>query len=260
ILAVIALNSIGLSAIVAGIAWLWFRSIPIAAIIGSALIINLLIAALAGCTVPLLLRRLGIDPALAGPVVLTTFTDVMGFLVFLGLGTLYLLCAGLRRPQGSSRRSMLPASPLRRPACDLWTASSYAVALSGGPGGSMKKVVVLNTKGGCGKTTITTNLAAYHAAAGYRTTLMDYDPQGSSTRWLSKRDESRPRVNGVAAFERNTRVTRSFQLRAPLDTEYLFVDTPAGLDPHSLTEITRNAHAVIVPVLPSDIDIHAASR
>ncbi|HLU61558.1 MAG TPA: magnesium transporter [Gammaproteobacteria bacterium] len=90
-LAVIALNSIGLSAIVAGIAWLWFRSIPIAAIIGSALIINLLIAALAGCTVPLLLRRLGIDPALAGPVVLTTFTDVMGFLVFLGLGTLYLL-------------------------------------------------------------------------------------------------------------------------------------------------------------------------
>src|SRR5690606_21708464 len=90
-LTVIALNSIGLSAIVAGIAYLWFRSIPIAAIIGGALIINLLIAALAGCTVPLLLRRLGIDPALAGPVVLTTFTDVMGFLVFLGLGTLYLL-------------------------------------------------------------------------------------------------------------------------------------------------------------------------
>lgn len=124
----------------------------------------------------------------------------------------------------------------------------------------MKKVVVLNTKGGCGKTTITTNLAAYHAAAGYRTTLMDYDPQGSSSRWLSKRDETRPRVNGIAAFERSTRVTRSFQLRAPLDTEYLFVDTPAGLDPHQLTEITRNAHAVIVPVLPSDIDIHAASR
>ena len=124
----------------------------------------------------------------------------------------------------------------------------------------MKKVVVLNTKGGCGKTTITTNLAAYHAMAGYRTTLMDYDPQGSSTRWLSKREETRPRVNSIAAFERNTRVTHSFQLRAPLDTEYLFIDTPAGLDPHLLTEITRNAHAVVVPVLPSDIDIHAASR
>src|SRR5690606_6558026 len=90
-LAVIALNSIGLSAIVAGIAWLWFRSLTIAAIIGSSLIINLLIAPLAGCTVPLLPRRLGIAPALAGPLVLTPVTDVMGFLVFLGLSTLSLL-------------------------------------------------------------------------------------------------------------------------------------------------------------------------
>lgn len=124
----------------------------------------------------------------------------------------------------------------------------------------MKKIVVLNTKGGCGKTTIATNLAAYNAQAGFQTTLMDHDPQGSSMRWLSKRDETRPRVNGVSAFERNNRVTRSWQLRVPMQTERLIIDTPAGLDPQRLTEITRNAHAVIVPVLPSDIDIHAASR
>ncbi len=124
----------------------------------------------------------------------------------------------------------------------------------------MKKIVVLNTKGGCGKSTIATNLAAYHALSGFATTLMDYDPQGSSMRWLTKRDETRPRVNGVSAIDRSTRTTRSWQLRVPLQTECLIVDTPAGLEPQRLTEITRNAHAVIVPVLPSDIDIHAASR
>lgn len=124
----------------------------------------------------------------------------------------------------------------------------------------MKKIVVLNTKGGCGKSTVATNLAAYHALGGRKTTLMDYDPQGSSMRWLSKRDETRARINGVAAFERSTRVTRSWQLRVPMQTECLIIDTPAGLDPQRLTEITRNAYAIVVPVLPSDIDIHAASR
>lgn len=124
----------------------------------------------------------------------------------------------------------------------------------------MRKIVVLNTKGGCGKSTIATNLAAYHALAGLRTTLMDFDPQGSSMRWLSKRDETHPRVNGVSAFERTARMTRSWQLRVPMQTECLIVDTPAGLEPQRLTEITRNAHAIVVPVLPSDIDIHAASR
>lgn len=124
----------------------------------------------------------------------------------------------------------------------------------------MRKIVVLNTKGGCGKSTIATNLAAYHALAGFQTTLMDYDPQGSSMRWLTKRDETRPRVNGVSGVERSSRVTRSWQLRVPMQTDCLIVDTPAGLEPQRLTEITRNAHAVIVPVLPSDIDIHAASR
>lgn len=124
----------------------------------------------------------------------------------------------------------------------------------------MKKIVVLNTKGGCGKSTIATNLAAHYALAGFRTTLMDFDPQGSSLRWLRKRDETHPRVNGVSAFERNAGVTRSWQLRVPMQTDCLIVDTPAGLEPQRLIEITRNAHAVVVPVLPSDIDIHAASR
>ncbi len=61
------------------------------AIIGAAILINLLSAALAGVGIPLLLHRMGIDPALAGSVILTTVTDVMGFFAFLGLATLWLL-------------------------------------------------------------------------------------------------------------------------------------------------------------------------
>lgn len=124
----------------------------------------------------------------------------------------------------------------------------------------MQKIVILNPKGGCGKTTIATNLASYYASRGYRTSLMDFDPQGSSMRWLSIRQHDLPTVNGIKAFERNAGVTRSWQLRVSMDTQRLIVDTPAALDPQRLTEVTRGAHAVLLPVLPSDIDIHAASR
>ncbi len=77
--------------VVALIASAWFQNIKIGAIIGTALIINLICAALAGFSIPLALKRVGIDPALAGSVLLTTVTDVVGFMAFLGLGTLYLL-------------------------------------------------------------------------------------------------------------------------------------------------------------------------
>jgi magnesium transporter len=71
--------------------FLWFRDFPLSLVIGSALTINLLSAATAGVLVPLTLKRLGFDPALAGGVILTTVTDVMGFLSFLGLATAVLL-------------------------------------------------------------------------------------------------------------------------------------------------------------------------
>ena len=90
-LAVAAINSVIWALVVALIAWAWFRDPPIALVIGAAISINLLAAALAGALLPLALERLGIDPALAGGVILTTVTDVVGFLAFLGLATLFLL-------------------------------------------------------------------------------------------------------------------------------------------------------------------------
>lgn len=124
----------------------------------------------------------------------------------------------------------------------------------------MQKIVILNPKGGSGKTTIAINLASYFAVCGLKPTLMDLDAQGSSTRWLSKRAKGQPLIHGIAAYERNSRVTRSFATRLPLDTERLVVDTAAALDSQNMPDITRNATAVLVPVLPSDIDIHAAAK
>lgn len=90
-LLVVGLNSLVLSLLVGSVAYLWFKDWQIGVIIGAALIINLAFAAVAGSLVPLVLRRIGVDPALAGPVVVMTITDVMGFLIFLGLGSLFLL-------------------------------------------------------------------------------------------------------------------------------------------------------------------------
>lgn len=85
------LNGLLWAVVVAAVAGTWFNSTEIGLLIGSAMIINMICAALAGVTIPLTLERLGIDPALAGGVLLTTITDVVGFVAFLGLATLYLI-------------------------------------------------------------------------------------------------------------------------------------------------------------------------
>ncbi len=85
------LNGLTLGLVLGVVVWLWFRDPALSVVIGSALTINLLFAASAGVLVPLTLKRLGFDPALAGGVILTTVTDTMGFLVFLGLATLVLM-------------------------------------------------------------------------------------------------------------------------------------------------------------------------
>ncbi|GHE20021.1 magnesium transporter [Halomonas urumqiensis] len=86
-----ALNGVLWALVVAVLAVLWFGSIGIGVIIAAALVINMLAAGIAGIAIPLILKRLGIDPALSGSVVLTTVTDVVGFMAFLGLATLFLL-------------------------------------------------------------------------------------------------------------------------------------------------------------------------
>jgi len=90
-LAVAVINGLVWAVVVGVIALMWFGNPVLGIVIGSALILNQIGAALAGVTLPLAMRKFGIDPALAGTVVLTTITDVVGFGLFLGLGTLFLL-------------------------------------------------------------------------------------------------------------------------------------------------------------------------
>lgn len=85
------LNGLLWSCVVAGIVILWFDNPFLGLVIGVSMIINLIIAALAGATIPVILKRYGIDPAIAGGVILTTVTDVIGFMTFLGLATIFLV-------------------------------------------------------------------------------------------------------------------------------------------------------------------------
>ncbi|MBT8447650.1 MAG: AAA family ATPase [Gammaproteobacteria bacterium] len=124
----------------------------------------------------------------------------------------------------------------------------------------MKKIVIVNTKGGSGKTTLATNLAGYFAWSGHGTCLVDYDSQGSSAHWATRRDEQLPAVQLTRAYQQNGRVTRSWALRSPPGVDRIVVDTPARPDLALLADLTGGASAMLVPVLPSEIDIHAASH
>lgn len=121
----------------------------------------------------------------------------------------------------------------------------------------MKRLLILNSKGGCGKTTIAINLAGYYASSGTPTALLDYDPQGSSKRWLELRPEGYSNIHGVFAGKPTQGgVTRSFALRVPAETRRIIIDTPASMKRLEMMEMLRSASAVIVPLLPSAIDRH----
>ena len=115
----------------------------------------------------------------------------------------------------------------------------------------MRVILVLNAKGGCGKSTISTNLASYFAAElGKKVVLADYDPQGSSMAWLEERDESRAEITGIAAATN--------PLKVPKDTDVLIMDAPARVHGKELTQLMRKVETVVFPILPSPIDIRAA--
>lgn len=123
----------------------------------------------------------------------------------------------------------------------------------------MHRIMLLNPKGGCGKTTIGTSLASYYAATGQTTVLVDYDSQGSSTRWLDTRPEQLESIHGIAAFRNYSGVTRTWQMRLPAGADRVVVDTAAGLAAPQVPDMVRRADTIVVPVLPSRIDIDAAS-
>lgn len=122
-------------------------------------------------------------------------------------------------------------------------------------------ILLANAKGGCGKTTLSTSLASYYASRGRAVTLLDLDPQQSATQWHRQRSEGDKAPIRLITLP----VDRHFhagRLHGPLREadDLLIIDSPAGLDGAALDALLNLARVVLVPVLPSPIDIRAATR
>ena len=115
----------------------------------------------------------------------------------------------------------------------------------------MRTIMVLNPKGGSGKSTLSTNLAAYYASQSANVVLADFDPQGSSLDWLEVRSSGRPAIKGVDATTATIRSSRK--------TDFVIMDAPAGVYGKTLTPLIRKAETFIVPVMPSPIDMRATA-
>jgi chromosome partitioning protein len=113
--------------------------------------------------------------------------------------------------------------------------------------------MVLNAKGGCGKSTLATNIAVFFARDGHEVCIADYDSQRSSLDWLVQRPADLPAIRGVAAYEEGLR-------NVARNTEVLVIDAPARVHGTELNELVRRAETIIVPVLPSTIDIKACGH
>lgn len=116
----------------------------------------------------------------------------------------------------------------------------------------MRSVLILNAKGGCGKSTLATNLAGYYASKGRRVVLADFDPQESALDWLAARPAERPAITGIAAWRDGFRV--------PRDADWVIIDSPAAVKGRELSGLVRRADSILMPLLPSPMDVRAANH
>ena len=116
----------------------------------------------------------------------------------------------------------------------------------------MRHIMVLNAKGGCGKSTLATNIASYFATEGATVALADYDAQRSSLDWLERRPDNRAKIHAVAGFDGGLR-------RVPRNADILVIDAPARSHGDELVALVKHAETIIVPVLPSTIDMQATA-
>jgi chromosome partitioning protein len=124
---------------------------------------------------------------------------------------------------------------------------------------AMQTILVINSKGGSGKTTLATNIASYFASINKKTAIMDYDPQGSSLHWLKIRSKGTNAIHAANAATQKGNQIRILQMYIPENTEILLIDAPAGVDGVLLQEMVKKTDFIVIPVAPSTIDIHATA-
>ncbi len=123
----------------------------------------------------------------------------------------------------------------------------------------LHRIVVLNPKGGCGKTTLATNLAGLYALRGPPPTLLDCDPQGFCLRWLEKRPPNRPKIHGYPGDTAPHSASNPLDPQGHPDSKVIIVDLPGGIPHEHLHAYTYEADSVLLPIMPSEIDIHSAT-
>lgn len=116
----------------------------------------------------------------------------------------------------------------------------------------MRTIMFLNAKGGCGKSTLASNLACHYAAEGKAVALVDFDPQKSGLEWLAVRSENDWEILGIDGTQPD--------MKLPRNLDVVIYDVPAGISGKELTAMVKRAETIIIPVLPSPIDIRAASH
>ena len=119
----------------------------------------------------------------------------------------------------------------------------------------MKTILVANPKGGCGKSTLATNLASYYALWNVPVALVDYDPQQSSLEWLAQRNAALNPIHGIDASG-----GQHSRARVPGGIRRVIMDAPARIPGSQLKRLFKFADRVILPVLPSPMDIRAAGH
>ena len=114
----------------------------------------------------------------------------------------------------------------------------------------MRSIMVLNSKGGSGKSTVATNLASYYSTQGKKVVLVDFDTQASSLEWLEARPSGRSTIIGIDASKGYNRL--------PRNADYVIYDTPAAVHGKEINAYLRRAQSIIIPIMPSPIDMRAA--
>jgi chromosome partitioning protein len=124
----------------------------------------------------------------------------------------------------------------------------------------MNTTLVVNAKGGVGKTTVATNLASYFASRGVPTTIADFDPQGSSLNWIKQRPAKVGRISGADLALRHGIGLSTARREIPRDTRVLVLDAPAGPSRLMLQDLLARCQQILIPVAPSAIDVHATAN